>query len=62
MSLDKAIQHRKEHREPYRGAKAIAGSCRNGGDCSWCQRNREHKLQAAEVTKREQLSEREGRT
>ena len=33
MSLDKAIEHHKEHRKPYRGGKAIAKSCRNhGGD------------------------------
>ena len=33
MSLDKAIQHGKEHRKPYRGAKQIDPWCRNhGGD------------------------------
>ena len=42
MSLDKAIQHGKEHRKPCRGAKAIDASCRNHGDCPWCKGNRLH--------------------
>lgn len=43
MSLDKAIKSGKEHRKPYRGAKAIDRSCRNHGSCQWCRRNRQHK-------------------
>ena len=43
MSLDKAIKHGKEHRKPYRGAKAVDASCRNHGDCPWCKGNRLHK-------------------
>ena len=43
MSLDKAIEHKKEKRKPYYGAKAIDSSCRNHGDCDWCLRNRKHK-------------------
>ena len=48
MSLNKAIEHGKEHRKPYRGSKAIDASCRNhGGDshwqCPWCLGNRTHK-------------------
>lgn len=38
MSLNKAILHRKEKRQPYRGAKAIDKTCRNHGSCPWCQR------------------------
>ena len=38
--LDKAIRHGKEHRSPYCGAKAIARSCRNHGDCPYCKGNR----------------------
>lgn len=37
MSLDKAIEHGKEKRRPYRGAKAVDSHCRNHGDCPWCQ-------------------------
>ena len=43
MSLDKAIQHGKEHRKPYRGAKRIDPTCRNHGSCKWCEGNRLHK-------------------
>lgn len=40
MSNDKAIAYGKEKRKPYRGGKAVAGSCRNHGDCPFCQGNR----------------------
>ena len=40
MSLDKAIEHGKERRKPYRGSKAFDRSCRNHGTCGWCQSNR----------------------
>ena len=43
MSLDKAIEHGKEHRKPYRGGKAIDHTCRNHGGCPWCEGNRLHK-------------------
>lgn len=43
MSLDKAIEHNKEHRRQYRGAKAIDKSCRNHGDCPYCQGNRTYR-------------------
>lgn len=44
MSLDKAIQHGKERRKPYKGGKAVAKSCRNHGACDWCRDNRKHKF------------------
>jgi hypothetical protein len=44
MSMDKAIAHGKEHRKPYRGSKAIDGTCRNHGGCPWCEENRKHKF------------------
>lgn len=43
MSLNKAIQHGHEHREEYRGSKAIDKTCRNHGGCSWCEENRKYK-------------------
>lgn len=43
MSLDKAIEHGKEHRKPYTGSKSFDYSCRNHGDCPWCKENRLHK-------------------
>lgn len=36
MPLDKAIEHGKEHRKIYRGAKAIDCTCRNHGSCEYC--------------------------
>lgn len=44
MSLDKAIESGKEHREPYRGAKRIDRTCRNHGSCEWCKGNRMHQI------------------
>ena len=49
MGLEKAIEHKKEHRKPYRGSKAIDCSCRNHGTCGYCLSNRLNKN-----TKREQ--------
>lgn len=48
MSLDKAIKHGKEKRKPYRGAKAIDRTCRNHGDCPYCQAGRKHKKKKQE--------------
>lgn len=42
MSLDKAIEHGKEHRRKYRGAKAVDATCRNHGSCEWCLTNRQY--------------------
>lgn len=42
MSLDKAIEHLKERRRPYKGAKAVDKTCRNHGSCDWCMSNRLH--------------------
>ena len=33
MSLEKAIKHGKEHRKPYRGAKAVDVWYKNHGIC-----------------------------
>ena len=43
MSLDKAIEHKKEYRKKYYGAKSIDRTCRNHGSCPYCQENRKHK-------------------
>lgn len=40
MGLEKAIEHGKEHRKPYRGSKAFDHYCRNHGECIWCKNNR----------------------
>lgn len=44
MSLDKAIEHGKTKRKPYRGAKAIDPTCRNHGSCKVCEGNRKFKM------------------
>lgn len=49
MSLDKSIAHGKEHRKPYRGAKAIDCTCRNHGSCGWCKGNRIYKNDKREL-------------
>lgn len=40
MSLEKSIEHGKEHRKPYRGCKRIDKSCRNHGGCDYCRDGR----------------------
>lgn len=42
MGLEKAIEHGKEKRKPFKGAKAVDCSCRNHGTCEWCRGNRTH--------------------
>lgn len=49
MSLNKSIVYGKEHRKPYRGAKAIDRTCRNHGSCGWCKENRMHKNDKMEL-------------
>lgn len=51
MSLDKAIEHGKEHRRKYRGAKAVDKNCRNHGGCDWCLGNRTHKYKKKLIDK-----------
>lgn len=53
MSLDKAIEHGKEHRKPYKGAKAIDHTCRNHGSCDWCKGNRQYKFKKSELRGKE---------
>lgn len=43
MGFEKAIEHKKTKRKPYRRSKAFDKSCRNHGSCAWCQKNRHHK-------------------
>lgn len=41
MTLNKAIEHGKEHRKPYRGSKVFDPACRNNCGCFWCAGNRQ---------------------
>ena len=42
MALDKAILHGKEKRQQYKGrtSKTFDRSCRNHGNCGYCEDNR----------------------
>jgi hypothetical protein len=40
MSLDKAIEHKKEKRKQYTKSQAFDASCRCHGGCSYCEGNR----------------------
>lgn len=55
MSLDKAIEHHKEKRSRYYGAKAIDPTCRNHGGCLWCERNRKYKFRDKHPAEREEI-------
>lgn len=55
MGLDKAINHGKEKRKAYIGAKAVAKCCRNHGSCDYCRQNREHGSRVRETAVKEQL-------
>ena len=57
MSLDKAIEHGKEHRKEYRGSKTIDKTCRNHGGCEWCEENRKHKYEVAKLKGTDDLIE-----
>lgn len=59
MALDKAIEHGKEKRKPYRGAKAIARSCRNHGSCGWCEGARLYSSRKREEACRQKILENE---
>ena len=57
MSLDKAIKHGKEHRKPYRGAKAVDPYCRNHGGDDWSLGDRIHKHKKKEISAESQMKE-----
>jgi len=54
MSLDKAIKYGKEHRKPYRGAKAVDATCRNHGSCPCCQGKVKYKKRKSDMKGREE--------
>lgn len=57
MGLDKAIQHKKEKRKPYRGAKAVDCTCRNHGSCDYCKNNRLHQAVREDMATKQDLKE-----
>lgn len=42
MSMNKAIEHGKEHRKQFTGSKLYFSSCCNHGGCKWCESNRRY--------------------
>ena len=51
MSLDKAIEHGKEHRKQYyKICEAVDKQCRPHGGCEWCKSNRIHKRGNGQIT------------
>lgn len=59
MSFDKEYPNRKDWREQYYGPKRDHHSCRNHGSCNFCQRGKKRESRKAEISMREQLTERE---
>lgn len=57
MSLNKAIEHKKEKRKPYRKAKAIDKMCRNHGGCPYCENNRLYKSKKLKEETKSKLEE-----
>ncbi len=52
MSFDNNYPKRKDKRKKYYRSQAIDPTCRPGGNCSWCEKNRTYSNK-----KREQLSQ-----
>ena len=57
MSNDKAIEHGKEHRKPYRGSKAVDRTCRCHGGCAYCESDRLHNARCKEEMADDKLKE-----
>lgn len=57
MGLEKAIEHGKEKRKPYKGAKAVDCSCRNNGTCEWCRQNRTYRTIREQIRTKSELNE-----
>lgn len=60
MSLDKAIQHGKEHRERYYGCKSFDKTCRNHGSDDWMKNNRTFDTIKNKMSKKDMLNNLDG--
>ena len=58
MGLEKAIESGKDHRKPYRRAKAVDSTCRNHGSCPWCKDDRTHSTKKRLLAADDQMEER----
>ena len=57
MSLNKSIEHGKDHRGPYRGSQRWDSSCRPNGGCPWCESSRLRYKRIADINEREMRDE-----
>ena len=57
MSLYNNYPNRKDKRKKYYKSQAFDRSCRPGGDCSWCEKNRTYSNQKREQLAQELLEE-----
>lgn len=60
MSMDKAIEHGKEHRKPWGGSansKNFDKTCRNHGSCDYCKFNRLHTFMKNDSAAKSKLKE-----
>ena len=57
MSLDKGIEHGKEHRKPYYKSGKHDKTCRPGGGCPYCTNNRQFGDKRREQSAKDQLKE-----
>lgn len=64
MSLNKAIEHKKERRKQFRKSKAFDRTCRNHGSCPYCEGNRtiqaqkeQERIESFEETQEKELSD-----
>lgn len=57
MSFDKAIEHGKEHRKPYHGAKAIDSWCRNHGADEWSLSDRQYKNKKRQMSAEDKMKD-----
>jgi hypothetical protein len=57
MSLDKAIEHKKEKRKPYYRSGAFDKTCRPHGYCPYCKNNRLFNQKRKELDAEEEILE-----
>lgn len=53
MSFDNDYPQRKDRRKPYRDSRSFDRSCRHGGDCDYCKKNRTRKRELEELKNEE---------
>ena len=55
MSLDKSIEHGKDHRKRYYGSKRFDRTCRNHGSCDFCKGNHLYSVKKALETAEQKM-------